>query len=107
MGSPADFTSNRVVDRIVVNEQGHSQDVHWDSCWHEEENALRSILTFTDIEDVIFRCDFNPSSVHEEVDTGPVGSALSDNHLGTLLISPVYVANTSKQLRDEALVVDG
>ena len=107
MGSPADFTSDRVVDRIVVNKQRHSQDVHGNSSRHEEQDALRSILSLTDIEDVIFCSDFDPSSVHEEVNAGPVRSALSDDHLGPLFISPVHVANTSKQVRDEALVVDG
>ncbi len=107
MRGPADGASLRIVHGVVVNEDGHAENVHSDVTWGKEQDALRSVLTLTDIEDVVFGGNLDPSIVNQEVDTRPSGIARgSDN--AAILEGPLGAAlNAGHKVGYKGLEVGG
>lgn len=54
------------MNRVVIDEQGHAEDVHWQLHWHDKEDAHGAI--FSHGEEVVLRVDLYPVLVEHEVD---------------------------------------
>ena len=52
--------------RVIVYEEGHSNDIHWQIGRHDEENALRVIISYR--EQVVLAIDFNPLLAEHEIE---------------------------------------
>ena len=78
MRRPADQASHWVMDRVVVDEKGHSEDVHGQIDGHDEQDAHGAVL-IGGVE-VVLRVDLDPLLFEHEVNFGVVSVAISVNH---------------------------
>jgi len=100
VGSPADCTGDRVVDRVVIGEERHANDVHGEVCWEDEEDALTSF----DLEEVVFGLNFEPFLVEHKPDSGVFFIAV--RHYNAALERPFRVGHLRHNLSDKRLEVE-
>ena len=103
MRRPADSAGNRVVDRVVVDVEGHAEDVHWQVDRHDEEDAHGLIIG--DGEEVVFGVDLEPFRFEHEVEVRVGGVARSEHK--AILETPVDAGHSLHHLGDETFVVEG
>ena len=58
MGCKCDLACCRIVHRVIVYEEGHAKDIHWQIGRQDEKYALSIILSYREY--VVFAIDFNP-----------------------------------------------
>ena len=51
--------------RVIVYEEWHTYDIHWQIGRHDEEDALRIIISYR--EQVVLAIDFNPLLAEHEI----------------------------------------
>ena len=77
MWSPTDCASNWVMNSVIIDEERHTEDVHGQVDWHDEEDA--HAIIFGHREEVVLGVDFDPLLVVHEVDVGVDGIAWSED----------------------------
>jgi len=68
MGSPADDAGDRVVNRVVVDKEGHTDDVHRGVDRQDEQQAVNAISI--EVVEVVIGTGLNPVFVDQEKDAG-------------------------------------
>ena len=101
MGCPVNSTGQRLVNGVVVDEYGHSQDVHGHVSGHDIKDAF--VVLAIVVEHVVDRSSLDPGSIDLEEQGWQVGIAVAlDDTLGE---SPVFNPSILEHLVDKIFVV--
>ena len=103
MGYKCDLACSWIMHRIIVYEHGHSKDIHWQIGRHDEEDALRIIISYR--EQVVLAIDFNPLLAEHEIKWRVI--AVTRCEYEAILEGPgCNLGDSSHHFRHEWLVIE-
>ena len=100
MWSPPYNAILRFMDCIIVNENRHSKDVHWQVCGQNKEDTL----FIRNLEQVVFSANFYPLLVEHEVEVWVIGFETGRVNVA-FLVAPLDPGNTIHDPFNEAFIV--
>ena len=100
MGCPIDRSGDRVMHRVVIDEDGHAQDVHWHVGGQDPKDAASVLIV---VEHVVLSARLYPRSIQLEPNGGQVSVTTALN--GALSELPIIDLRVIEDGVDERFIV--